>query len=634
MARSGTPRAVQIKGGGTVYVWSDGSVTTDAAGSRLANAKFQPGGKNYSQITAATGGQGTGGGTSTAGQTQAPSAIPGTNAGIPGLPGPTPAPVPIMSQGYSGPDSRFGAYNMAPYVIGQGYAPGGAPGGTPAPLPAPTPSPAPGPAPVPGGSGSPGLPPPGGVPQGTGSGSGSGVGGNAGGASSGVGGGGAGDNAGHPGANGLGSSGDIGGGAPAPGGTPQANGQWGPDDLINIGWGDHLLSAAATALPFPYGTAAGALQGAGRAYNTTAINHMRGQQGIPDTDFGQFLGSVLGLNKYGTLGGNNTVANPEQLGQRLGQVPAYNLANQATGGFGAPAETSQGDPYTPGPGGLLGLVSGWLGLTDPSSRSLDVGAVNRLTQPNFSDSAWPSETADMPAPSAPAPGGVPAASVGDDAAAAKAKRLAKQAQAFAGTLQAAQFNPPSSGPLQSNGAFGNNAPSNLGGGTQSNPGGGTTAPGSAGTGGLNNGFGGGGYARGGYVGPIGGGLPSGESVPPPMTVYDKMIGAKITARRMGWPDPYPMLDLPVSAEIARAYPTAHSTSIPNDTAGPGHARGGFVGGVPDRITDNRRINADEGEFVIRRDAAQHLGPKLLHALNDPRVAMHLANFLHAHFGAR
>ena len=45
------------------------------------------------------------------------------------------------------------------------------------------------------------------------------------------------------------------------------------------------------------------------------------------------------------------------------------------------------------------------------------------------------------------------------------------------------------------------------------------------------------------------------------------------------------------------------------------AEGGYVGGMPDNRIDNRPIRADEGEFVIRRQAADALGPGLLNLMN-------------------
>lgn len=168
---------------------------------------------------------------------------------------------------------------------------------------------------------------------------------------------------------------------------------------IDIGpVGSGLLSAS-TMAPGWVGLGLGALQGAGRLYNAAGpVNDVRANQGLPSLDAGQLAGAAFGLNQYGNLGGGNTVANPEQLGDRLNHVPAYALANQAFGQFGTPAETSGGSSYQEGPGGLLGWAGRQLGILDPEThRSFDVGAVNRLTQPDYSDATgWASDPGGEP----------------------------------------------------------------------------------------------------------------------------------------------------------------------------------------------------------------------------------------------
>jgi hypothetical protein len=52
----------------------------------------------------------------------------------------------------------------------------------------------------------------------------------------------------------------------------------------------------------------------------------------------------------------------------------------------------------------------------------------------------------------------------------------------------------------------------------------------------------------------------------------------------------------------------------------GMAEGGYVPGTPDSRVDNVPIAADEGEFMLRRASADALGPYVLSALNDPKLA--------------
>src|SRR5690348_14208552 len=100
------------------WLQPNGTWTADQAGNKpLTGSALQAAQQAY----AAQGG--TGAGTGGTGQTQPPPAVPISNAGIPGLPGPTPAPKPIVEPGYTGADSRFGSYNLNPYVVGAGYAP-------------------------------------------------------------------------------------------------------------------------------------------------------------------------------------------------------------------------------------------------------------------------------------------------------------------------------------------------------------------------------------------------------------------------------------------------------------------------------------------------------------------------------
>lgn len=338
-----------------------------------------------------------------AGQTSGPILAAGNYPapGTPGAPSPqnpggtpggssTPsATVPdVWAPGGGTHDTRFGDYTLAPYLLASGT---GSPG-TSAPVPAvPSAAPVP-PAAVPaggGGAGGPaagaGVPPavppaavppaaqPGAVrpPQGQGG----MFGGNEGGARQA-------DRGGMFGSPGSGGNSGFGNQPAASGNGASSNGMLGSDasawdqGYIDLGpWGSRLLGTAATLAPGWAGVGLGALQAGMRGYNTMNTNTIRGSQGIPDTDFGQFLGSVLGLNNYGGLDGNATVANPDQLGQRLGQVPAYNIANDFFGRFGAPAETAQGGTYSSGPGGLLGLIFG-----GADTRALAPGEVNHLVR--------------------------------------------------------------------------------------------------------------------------------------------------------------------------------------------------------------------------------------------------------------
>jgi hypothetical protein len=62
-----------------------------------------------------------------------------------------------------------------------------------------------------------------------------------------------------------------------------------------------------------------------------------------------------------------------------------------------------------------------------------------------------------------------------------------------------------------------------------------------------------------------------------------------------------------------------------------YAEGGTVidpVAVPDdEVVDNQPINADEGEFVVTRDAAVALGPEVLAVINDPAIAPMMRNLV-------
>lgn len=144
-------------------------------------------------------------------------------------------------------------------------------------------------------------------------------------------------------------------------------------DLGPVGAG--MLSALAAAAPGWAGVGLGAAQAGLRGWNAYSADQLRGQQGLPGLDFGQYLGGVLGLNKYGDLGGDQTVANPNQFTSFINDRIAQMYAPNGTTLFGQPnlynpnsmAETSYGQDYSSGPGGILGWVARQLGLTgDPS----------------------------------------------------------------------------------------------------------------------------------------------------------------------------------------------------------------------------------------------------------------------------
>lgn len=204
--------------------------------------------------------------------------------------------------------------------------------------------------------------------------------GNAGGASQPGNAGAAGDAAGHPGMGGFRSAtpSDFASRASAGAGqTASGESDRGYLDIGPVGKG--LLSAASLVAPMPYSAIPSLLGAAGRAYNLFGPTaDIRKEQGLPPTDFWQDVGAIGDLNGYGDFGGNATIANPQQLGDRLNQVPAYRVANDFFGQFGAPAETQKGASYQPGPGGILGFLMRTFGLTDAEARALSPDETDRL----------------------------------------------------------------------------------------------------------------------------------------------------------------------------------------------------------------------------------------------------------------
>lgn len=154
-----------------------------------------------------------------------------------------------------------------------------------------------------------------------------------------------------------------------------SNGSWSPVDengLIDIsGVGSAVLGTATALAPGWAGAALSVAQMVARGYNVAQINDIRRKQGLPELDAGQIAGGVIGANGYGGLGGNTTVANPEQF------TPAINthigdLYNNNPNFFGKPslygpnslAETSNGQDYQEGPGGILGWLGRQVGVLD------------------------------------------------------------------------------------------------------------------------------------------------------------------------------------------------------------------------------------------------------------------------------
>lgn len=223
--------------------------------------------------------------------------------------------------GISGGVSGASGGSSAPAPSGSAMPPAG--GTTPVTNPVPTPAPA-GSSPPPGD----GVPTPGvgtGTGnQGTGSGSGTGWGGNAGGAQ------------GNHGGLGISQGGNAAGGQSSGGANTQGGGQsagffnFGPNQGINLGSvGSGLLSAAATAAPFPYGLPISLAQAAMRGFNVANGDAVRGSIGLPGQSIGQVLGAILGLNNRGDLSGNQTFANNE--GEFKNPVTGANTAVTAGG---------------------------------------------------------------------------------------------------------------------------------------------------------------------------------------------------------------------------------------------------------------------------------------------------------------
>lgn len=282
----------------------------------------------------------------------------GTGTGtVGGGPGAVPigSPVPVMMGGLS-ENGRFGSYSSSPYQIGVSYAgpqtpvPGGAvptPGGNSPPAAGNSPSAAgnsPTPATSPQPSGNTGNPAAGNSPSATsgggmlGGGNGSG---NYGGGMFGGGG------------NAAGGQGMLGGGRGFTGNNGASPAYDSLGSPVNIGqWGSNLLDAASYA-PGWFGIGAGVLGAGLRGINTAYTDSQRGNLGVPGLDPGQWAGSLLGLNGYGALNGNRTIANPDQgpLGMAITTGGLYDKGLFGTG-------------FNP-----LGLFSDYQGAVTPGEES-------------------------------------------------------------------------------------------------------------------------------------------------------------------------------------------------------------------------------------------------------------------------
>jgi hypothetical protein len=135
----------------------------------------------------------------------------------------------------------------------------------------------------------------------------------------------------------------------------------------------------------------------------------------------------------------------------------------------------------------------------------------------------------------------------------------------------------------------------------------------------------------------------GGKIRPPQPGF--AAGGTVQPRRMGNPaNTDPVRPLPGFLQPPTGYGMRNRPLRDGPNNGGRYATGGTVrrsyrlGGevidpaaVPDDgVVDNVPINADEGEFVLQRAAAEALGPEVLRALNDPAQATALAAVLTAY----
>jgi hypothetical protein len=88
--------------------------------------------------------------------------------------------------------------------------------------------------------------------------------------------------------------------------------QWGAIDIGDTGQG--LLDAAGALTPGWAGLGLSAADMLARGYNTSLSDEQRRALGVEPLDIGQWAGSLFGLNDYGDLSGNRTLANPDESG--------------------------------------------------------------------------------------------------------------------------------------------------------------------------------------------------------------------------------------------------------------------------------------------------------------------------------
>jgi len=153
--------------------------------------------------------------------------------------------------------------------------------------------------------------------------------------------------------------------------------------LIDLGGGAGLLSGAAMLAPGYAGI--GPLP---RADGRSRLQRRRDQRRPPTARAprprcGQIAGGVTGANGYGNLGGNTTVANPEQFTPRINSRIGE-LYDNNPNFFGKPnlydpnslAETSNGQDYEEGPGGILGWLGRQVGLLDGPKHAFSIRNTN------------------------------------------------------------------------------------------------------------------------------------------------------------------------------------------------------------------------------------------------------------------
>lgn len=524
-----------------------------------------------------------------------------------------------------------------PIAAGQGTLPATSPVPPTTPIPAP-PLPSAGGAGTPGGAAA-GQGPPGQSP-GAGSGSGGGQDGNAGGAQQ------AGRNDGWGQRSGGGL--DFGRNGWSPASSSASGGdQWGSGDLINLGgWGNGMLNAAGMLVPGWGGVAANVAALAGRGYNTYAVNQIRQQQGLPPLDAGQIVGSLAQLNHYGDLGGNATIANPDQFGGFINDKITKKYAGSpnfygtpTTYAPGTIAETSLGEDYQAGPGGLLGWIARGLGLVDATPVK-----------------AWSANNTNAFLGGPGSMGSTATGALGERGILSRISPTAAAAiAAAAANAGVLNQNRPGSTTLVNPTTRQISYQGGTGSTNQTNPPGsfsGTTAGGTLGVDGS--------------IGTPYGVSPPRSAAPaaPQYSAADQ--AALMTLQAMPHVGVGKLLDsgLTPTQALARAQAAAGNGTgsfsgtaptgmggngfsgnlsagagnavsaggtggLQNGFGGGGYAEGGIIPGTRDSVVDNRPILADEGEAVLKRDVVDQLGPNVIDWLNNARNAGRAAAVLQA-----